>query len=164
MAYFDFILYRPVPQCLSDFPFLWSREKLKLNNMSSNKRRQFRSSANCKDHSLFIIEPKFLYILALILRYQPPFRTVRARIAAIFEVSTFSNRYAWELSFKKKNQKKMLFLSKDIGGNRFFLVNYLNWSLTRSVIELVTWYRVRASNDTTRANCLRVVYSLYLDI
>ena len=26
----------------------------------------------------------------------------------------------------KKNQKKILFLSKDIGGKRFFLVNYLN--------------------------------------
>ena len=25
----------------------------------------------------------------------------------------------------KKNQKKILFLSKDIGGKRFFLVNYL---------------------------------------
>ena len=36
--------------------------------MSSNKRRQFRSSENCKDYSLFIIEPKFLYILALMLK------------------------------------------------------------------------------------------------
>ena len=27
---------------------------------------------------------------------------------------------------KKKNQKKILFLSKDSGGKRFFLVNYLN--------------------------------------
>ena len=36
----------------------------------------------------------------------------------------------------KKNQKKILFLSKDIGGKRFFLVNYLNWSLTRSVIPV----------------------------
>ena len=26
----------------------------------------------------------------------------------------------------KKNQKKILFLSKDIGGKRFFLVNYFN--------------------------------------
>ena len=26
----------------------------------------------------------------------------------------------------KKNQKKILFLSKDIGGKKFFLVNYLN--------------------------------------
>ena len=26
----------------------------------------------------------------------------------------------------KKNQKKISFLSKDIGGKRFFLVNYLN--------------------------------------
>ena len=26
----------------------------------------------------------------------------------------------------KKNQKKILFLSKDSGGKRFFLVNYLN--------------------------------------
>ena len=31
-----------------------------------------------------------------------------------------------ESFLSKKNQKKILFLSKDIGGKRFFLVNYLN--------------------------------------
>ena len=40
------------------------------------------------------------------------------------------------LFFQKKNQKKILFLSKDSGCKRFFLVNYLNWSLTRSVIPV----------------------------
>ena len=69
----------------------------------------------------------------------------------------------------KKNQKKILFLSKDIGGKRFFLVNYLNWSLTRSVIPVLVYQLtcLWTSNvipsvcfDTTRANCLRVVYSL----
>ena len=62
-----------------------------------------------------------------------PFRAENLKVSATLKIAIFPflrfQRFQigmLESFLLKKNQKKILFLSKDIGGKRFFLVNYLN--------------------------------------